>query len=469
MNYRVPIIMSAAVMLGLTGASSTQAADINFEEQIRPLLEYNCVACHRDGYAKGNLRLDAHDEALKSGDGGPSIIPGNADKSSFYKRMILPKDDDELMPPAAKGGPLPKDKIELLKEWINQGAKWTKGLVLLPKKAEEKTDDVVTIPEIYRKITAAVDVKNAADMKPYTAQIGGVDVKFDMVPIPAGEYTMGSPDGEAGRKPDEGPQHKVKIEPFWMGKYEVTWNEYEQFMYPEDTRRNPLVTGAALTSANVVDAVTRPTKPYVEMSFGMGKDNYPAISMTHHAANTYCKWLSAKTGQFYRLPTEAEWEYACRAGSTTTYSFGNDAAQLKDYGWFANNSDFKYQKVGKKKPNAWGLYDMHGNVAEWVLDQYAPDTYKSFDAIMKGNPWVPSNTPYPHVARGGSWDDEPPALRSAARRASDKSWKAQDPQLPKSIWYLTDAQFLGFRIVRPLKVPSQEEMKKAWHNGVERD
>jgi formylglycine-generating enzyme required for sulfatase activity len=190
--------------------------------------------------------------------------------------------------------------------------------------------------------------------------------------------------------------------------------------------------------------------------------------MTHHAAMTYCKWLSAKTGKFYRLPTEAEWEYACRAGTTTAYSFGDDPKLLKDYAWTANNSDFKYQKVGKKKPNPWGLHDMHGNVVEWCIDQYDAAFYAQFAGKVSANDWKPSSTPYPHVARGGSWDDDDPALfRSAARRASDKNWKQQDPQLPKSIWYLTDAQFLGFRVVRPLSVPSAEEIHKWWTNGVE--
>src|SRR5262249_19557058 len=141
----------------------------------------------------------------------------------------------------------------------------------------------------------------------------------------------------------------------------------------------------------VSDAVTRPTKPYVEMSFGMGKDGYPAISMTQHAASKYCQWLSGKTGQFYRLPTEAEWEYACRAGTTTAYSFGDDPAQLGQHAWYEKNSDFKYHKVGTKQPNPWDLYDMHGDVAEWCLDQYEPD-YKA--AGNSPDPWLKATKPY---------------------------------------------------------------------------
>jgi len=204
------------------------------------------------------------------------------------------------------------------------------------------------------------------------------------------------------------------------------------------------------------------------MSFGMGKDGFPAISMTQHAANKYCHWLSAKTGHFYRLPTEAGWEYACRAGTTTAYSFGDDPAQLEQYAWSEQNSDFKYQKVGKKKPNPWGLYDMHGNVAEWCLDQYEP-SYEEFKDAVTTDPWTRATKPYPHSVRGGSFDDEAAKLRSAARRFSDKSWKMRDPQLPKSIWWLTDAQFLGFRIVRPLAVPSAEELQKYWTSGVEKE
>jgi formylglycine-generating enzyme required for sulfatase activity len=253
-----------------------------------------------------------------------------------------------------------------------------------------------------------------------------------------------------------------------MEAFEVTWNEFELFMYPDAERKfkDRMVTDPYVDK--VSDAVTRPTRPYVEMSFGMGKQGFPAISMTQHAANKYCQWLSAKTGHFYRLPTEAEWEYACRAGTTTAYSFGDDVSQLGEYAWYEANSEFKYQKVGKKKPNPWGLYDMHGNVAEWCLDQYEPN-YQRFVGTLSQDPWFKATRPYPHVARGGSWDDEPNKLRSSARRGSDRSWKIQDPQLPKSIWYHTDAQFLGFRIVRPLKVPPPEALYQYWNSGVHKD
>jgi hypothetical protein len=175
-----------------------------------------------------------------------------------------------------------------------------------------------------------------------------------MVPIPGGKFKMGSPDTEAGRKPDEGPVHEVEIAPFWMQKFEVTWNAFELFMYPNEEKRTrePKKLEPALNA--LTDAVTRPTQPYVEMSFGMGKDGYPAISMTQHAANKFCQWLSAKTGHFYRLPTEAEWEYAARAGTTTAYFWGDDPKPMSEYCWWGKNADFKYQKVGKKKPNPWG-------------------------------------------------------------------------------------------------------------------
>jgi formylglycine-generating enzyme required for sulfatase activity len=305
-------------------------------------------------------------------------------------------------------------------------------------------------------------------MKPYEDEITGTAIKFEMVPIPSGEFVMGSPADEPGRAATEGPQHTVKIAPFWMAKTETTWNTYTLFIYEEEERMVMKIRGYKPELNAISDAVARPTTPYVEMSFGMGTDDFPAISMTQHAANTYCKWLTAKTGHYYRLPTEAEWEYACRAGTTTAYSFGDDLSLLGEHAWHEGNSDFKYQKVGTKNPNPWGLHDMHGNVSEWALDQYVPDIYATFKEPVS-NPFEYGNSLYPRVARGGSWMDKPEGLRSAGRIASSDNWKFQDPQLPKSIWYHTDAQFLGFRVIRPLIVPSAEDMHKYWTTEGEPD
>ena len=437
-----------------------QAPRVNFAKDVQPLLELNCVACHHEGHAKGDLRLDNKSDAFKD------IVPFQPKKSKVYTSTTLAPDHDDLMPPKNKGGPLSKEKIDLLRSWIEQGASWPDGIMLVPKKADEVGGDEQSIVQnVYKLIT---EKGETAEHKSYTNTIPGTQVSYGMIAIPGGEFVMGSPESEKGRKPDEGPPHKVKLSPFWMGRCEVTWNEFELFMFADQERKFKDTIATDPYVDKISDAVSRPTKPYVEMSFGMGKDGYPAISMTHHSAIKYCQWLSAKTGHFYRLPTEAEWEYACRAGTTTAYSWGDDPAAMRDYAWYEKNSDFKYQKVGRKKPNPWGLYDMHGNVAEWCFDQYVPN-YQQFATAMQINPWIKSTTPYPHVARGGSWDDTPDALRSAARRASDKTWKIQDPQLPKSIWYHTDAQFLGFRIVRPLELPPIDQVYGFWNTGVEKD
>lgn len=303
--------------------------------------------------------------------------------------------------------------------------------------------------------------KTEAEMKPYKQKLRDTDVVFEMLPIPGGVYVMGSPEDEENRNEDEGPQHKVKIEPFWMGKTEVTWDEYDTWRLNLDIQRRELAGRTPDDVDKEADGVTRPTKEYTDMTFGMGHDGFPAICMTQLAAKMYCQWLSEKTGQYYRLPTEAEWEYACRAGTTTAYSFGDDADKIDDYAWYYDNSDDTYHKVGQKKPNPWGLYDMHGNVSEWCLDQYVADYYGKFDpnevAIF---PVAVPKTLYPRSARGGSWFDDPETLRSAARISSSEDWKIQDPQLPQSMWYHTDADFVGFRVIRPLKPQTPEEIKK---------
>jgi formylglycine-generating enzyme required for sulfatase activity len=293
----------------------------------------------------------------------------------------------------------------------------------------------------------------ASEFKPYSETIPGTRVKFDLAAIPAGSFSLGSPAGEAGRNPDEGPQQEVSIPAFWMATMEVTWDEYDLFAFAREIEKKP----APASPATSADALTRPTPPYADESFGFGKGRQPAISITQHAAMEYCRWLSQKTGKLYRLPTEAEWEYACRAGSKAAYAFGDDAKRLAEYAWFADNSDGAPHPVGKKKANAWGLYDMHGNVSEWCLDTYSKDFYGTLKASAVAPVLLPTERRYPNTVRGGSWDDDPPALRSAARKASRQTWSKRDPQRPQSIWWHTDALTVGFRVVRPLV--EQENLK----------
>ena len=302
------------------------------------------------------------------------------------------------------------------------------------------------------------------DFKAYTVTIPGTDAKFDMVPIPGGTYDMGSPESEKGRGKDEGPQHPVTLKPFWMGKCEVTWDEYDIFRkelgVEEKTDQMKLL-------VKQPDALTGPTPPYADETFNHGRDGKAALGMSYHAAMTYCRWLTKKTGgkTVYRLPTEAEWEYAARAGTKTAYFFGDDPKQLDDYAWTASNSkvtgeDMRHpQKVGLKKPNPWGLHDMYGNVAEYCIDHYDAGYYakSALDKPLLQPVFLPTGTKFSHVARGGSWADQPAQCRSAARRGSDKTWIQQDPQRPQSIWWLTDADFVGFRVVRA--VEEQENLK----------
>ncbi|MDB4664613.1 formylglycine-generating enzyme family protein [bacterium] len=330
------------------------------------------------------------------------------------------------------------------------------GSLLVQAVAEDKlnrtSDLVLSVPNAV--------AKSEADMKAYSDPLEHTDLAIAMVPIPGGKFVMGSPKAEANRNQDEGPTREVEIRPFWMGKFEVTWDQYDAWREDIDQLRRKLMSIKAGPRDLLVDGVSKPTEEYTDMSFGMGKGDFPAICMTQHAARVFCKWLSAKTGRYYRLPTEAEWEYACRAGTKTAYSFGDDPAELDQYAWFFDNSDDAYQPVGKKQPNPWGLFDMHGNVAEWVLDQYASDYYG-----RDGNAVDPLNIPtkiYPRVVRGGGWDDDPEMLRSAVRKGSSDDWKDQDPQIPRSIWYHTDALSVGFRVVRPLNEPVAAQKSVKW-------
>lgn len=351
-----------------------------------------------------------------------------------------------------------------------------------------------TTQRIFDIITASTDlVVEEAEMKPYEVTIPkSDDASLSMVPIPGGSFTIGTSPDTPDAQQDEAPQVTVELDPFWMGQYEITWELYQNFMdntelgHNQSGGRNKSGTrdldGDRMTheapnhdtGAEITTLITQPTPPYLPMNLQMGNGyerGFPAIAMSQYAASKFCAWLSAQTGHFYRLPTEAEWEYACRAGTTTRYSFGDSAEQLGEHAFYLDNAEFnmgtgleEYSKVGQKKPNAWGLYDMHGNVAEWTLDAYDPNFYSSLESPAK-NPWNRPVSRYPRVVRGGSFLDDAEKLRSAARTPSDPSWNQQDPQIPKSIWYLTDGRFIGFRVVRPLKTPSAEEMHHYWNTG----
>ena len=299
-----------------------------------------------------------------------------------------------------------------------------------------------------------------AEMLPYSQSIPKTKTKLEMIPIPSGSFLMGSPSDEPDRRNDEGPQHRLTVSAFWMAKYETQWELYDVWRLSLDEPNAPKRYDTRF--ARTPDATTRPSSAEVDQSFGMGHDGFPAINMTQLAAKTFCEWLTKTTGHYYRLPTEAEWEYACRAGTTTAYSWGDDPSLASEYACYYVLEDpvsEGYIKVGRRKPNPWGLYDMHGNVAEWCLDQYVADFYAT-PAARIPNPIAVPTSLYPRVIRGGSWEHDVDGLRSAARDCSDGSWKVQDPQSPRSRWYHTDALFVGFRVVRPLSRPSEEEIRQ---------
>jgi sulfatase modifying factor 1 len=314
-----------------------------------------------------------------------------------------------------------------------------------------------------------VELPDGRFMVPYTAKIPGTDVEFRMTPIPAGKFTMGSPASEDDRRDDEGPQFEVDVKPFWMGQHEVTWAEYKKYMAMDSVfkalQRDKI---RVVKPDNQIDAITAPSALYdPSFTYEAGEEpDQPAASMTQFAAKQYTKWLSLMSETFYRLPTEAEWEYACRAGTKTAYYFGDDPDELEDHAWCADNANEERHTVGEKKPNAWGLYDMHGNVSEWVLDQYDEAGYKHVegDSATTEAAFNKPTKLYPRVVRGGSWELAAEDCRSASRLGSDdEEWKYEDPNFPKSPWWYTDTPGLGvgFRLFRPLEAPENREQKEA--------
>lgn len=217
-----------------------------------------------------------------------------------------------------------------------------------------------------------------------------------------------------------------KLAPFYMSKTEITWDAFDIFIYkldiPEDDRPKHETDH---NDEPRPDTITRPTKPYLPPDRGFGHEGFPAITMSHTCATEFCKWLSDKSGRKFRLPTEAEWEHAARAGSDTP------CEPITDCAWFKDNADAKTHSVASKKPNAFGLFDMFGNVAEWCND-------------AQGKP----------VAKGGSFIKDAAAMNASFREPPKREWNATDPQIPKSKWWLADATFIGFRIVCDTTDPS---------------
>ena len=319
------------------------------------------------------------------------------------------------------------------------------------------SDNRVDTSLFFKTATKVTEFKN------FTEQIPRSSITFEMIAIPGGTFNMGSPDNEPLRKPDEGPVHKVTLSPFFMSEVEVTWDMYWEFFYKTHSEgRTPPEVIMDNNSRPDVDAISGPTSPYGAADQGWGSGSRPAITMTHYMAETFCQWLSLITGKKYRLPTEAEWEYAARGGTETPYFFeGNpkdfsnkgfwrkfkkpSTAGISSYVIYVNNSKNRTQEPGEVEANPFGLKNMLGNVMEFCADKYDPNAYKKAGENSV-NPLVTEGEEY--VVRGGYYNSDAADVRSAARGYTKQTeWLKTDPQQPKSISWYSDIKGIGFRIV----------------------
>jgi formylglycine-generating enzyme required for sulfatase activity len=294
----------------------------------------------------------------------------------------------------------------------------------------------------------------------FNEKIPGTSVSFNMVALPGGTFNMGSPESEPLREEDEGPFRQVTLSPFWMAEIEVTWDEYLAFFRATGSQGR---TEGQVLKSKKTDAISGATPPWGAPDQGWGKGTRPAITMSWHAASVYCQWLTKVTGKKYRLPTEAEWEYACRGGTQTPYFFEGNPKKFSSDGFLKKilkpdtsaiasrviykvNSNSRTQEPVSVVANPFGLKNMSGNVAEFCLDYYAADTYRA-DSVAAVNPRGPLKGPE-HVIRGGSFKSDAKEVRSAARDfTKTRAWLVTDPQMPKSIWWYSDVIDVGFRVV----------------------
>jgi len=268
----------------------------------------------------------------------------------------------------------------------------------------------------------------------------GRRISFDMVLVPGGTFVMGSAAGDPRGRDDERPARRVRLRDFYLCDKETTLElflaYYEQTTSARNDKKNH-----GKTSGHV-DAITGPTLVYGDITMGYSP-RHPAVGMTWHNAANFCLWLSAKTGRKYRLPTEAEWEYACRKGIA---GCGNDPNRIGDFAWYKANSGGQTHPVGLKKPDSLGIHDMLGNVLEWTSDFYSTKAYNTDpnEAVLD-NPSGPAGGTV-HVARGGDYTSGAADLRCAARSFEEKGWRSGDPQIPKSTWWLPQMDFIGLRV-----------------------
>ena len=313
---------------------------------------------------------------------------------------------------------------------------------------------VIDIPE--------AKAADAAGMKAYVEQVPGTDAKFKMVPIPGGKFMMGSPATEKGHQAGRRPAARGRRRALLDGRARGHLG-----------RIRVVVAGPRQAAAEVQQdrdhrsrqAGRRRGRAHQPLSGDVVRHGQGRHAGDLHDAVRRQGLLPLALGQDRPLLPPADRgrmgiRLPRRQDRPPTVS-ATIPAKLGEYAWFTDNSDDKYHRVATKKPNPWGLYDMHGNVSEWVIDQYVADFYgKTAGKVGRQPAWPPTPRNIGRVVRGGSWDDDAEKCRSATRRASEKDWKKQDPQIPQSIWYLTDATFVGFRVIRPLRVPTAEEAKK---------
>ncbi len=298
----------------------------------------------------------------------------------------------------------------------------------------------------------------------FVETIPNTSVSFEMIAIPAGTFTIGSPETEPYRQSDEGPQREVRLSAFWIGKAEVSWAEYDAY-YSETRGEGRTEDQKRTNGVSQIDGITGPTPAYGNPDQGWGRGQRPAITMTHYAAQKYCEWLSRKTGKKYRLPTEAEWEYAARGGVSSAYFFegspsdyardrlrnrlfGVDTSRIAPYVKYAATSLSKTHPPSAVQTNPFGLINMLGNVREFCADWYDPNAYANYASngvIM--NPTGP-NGGTERVIRGGSYKSEAAQIRLADRDYTrTEAWLMTDPQIPKSLWWYSDCNDVGFRVV----------------------